>query len=227
MLLSAPRFFLSLIVILIMPGFVNAALISVVATVNPPNVVDLTDYYSTSGITLSAVGANATGHVFSEEFRTTTPWSGSGGQNFNWRKINATSFPYHPNWSQAGTPDYTLFRADFHIPTDFVSLYYINGAGSNPTFHDILTAYDAFNVMVDQVDVSNNGIADRTLTVTSSARDISYVIASSTSTRLLDRLEFDLVENGAPVPEPSTFILAALGLLGLGFVALRKKYRGA
>ena len=29
------------------------------------------------------------------------------------------------------------------------------------------------------------------------------------------------------VPEPSTFVLAALGIVGLGFVARRKKYRRA
>lgn len=40
----------------------------------------------------------------------------------------------------------------------------------------------------------------------------------------LYRLESDLVFD---VPEPSTFVLAALGLLGLGFVALRNKYRPA
>jgi hypothetical protein len=32
---------------------------------------------------------------------------------------------------------------------------------------------------------------------------------------------------GEPVPEPATFVLVALGLAGLGFVALRKKFRRA
>ena len=36
-----------------------------------------------------------------------------------------------------------------------------------------------------------------------------------------------LLEDAEAVPEPSTFVLAGLGLLGLGFVALRKKHRRA
>ena len=35
----------------------------------------------------------------------------------------------------------------------------------------------------------------------------------------------NVAANLAPIPEPSTFVLGALGILGLGFVAGRKKYR--
>jgi hypothetical protein len=37
----------------------------------------------------------------------------------------------------------------------------------------------------------------------------------------------DLTINTAAVPEPSTFILGIVGLAGLGFVTLRKKFRRA
>lgn len=58
-----------------------------------------------------------------------------------------------------------------------------------------------------------------------------YTLASTDSNvPEIDRTYIDnvrLTTVDEAVPEPSTFVLAALGLLGLGFVALRKKYRRA
>lgn len=53
-------------------------------------------------------------------------------------------------------------------------------------------------------------------------------LAASSADSLLLASEDGIKATDDPVvPEPSTFVLAGLGLLGLGFVALRKKYRRA
>ena len=51
---------------------------------------------------------------------------------------------------------------------------------------------------------------------------------ANTESTLLNPTQFSLQElQEAAVPEPSTFVLATMGLAGLGFIALRKKYRRA
>ncbi|MCE9547398.1 MAG: PEP-CTERM sorting domain-containing protein [Planctomycetia bacterium] len=57
----------------------------------------------------------------------------------------------------------------------------------------------------------------------------TYMFRATTGTGGPTTYQFDFqvsaVSEASAVPEPSTFILAGLGLMGLGFVALRKKYR--
>ena len=42
-----------------------------------------------------------------------------------------------------------------------------------------------------------------------------------------ERMTYIIDSSAVDVPEPSTIVLAALGLVSMGFVALRKKYRRA
>ena len=60
--------------------------------------------------------------------------------------------------------------------------------------------------------------------------EIIYWRNSNTAgTGQVDNFSFDAGNDGfsAPVPEPSTFVLTALGLVGLGCVVLRRKHRRA
>lgn len=56
------------------------------------------------------------------------------------------------------------------------------------------------------------------------AMEVRFTAAGVNNLATIDNF---LVVTAEAVPEPSTFVLAALGLVGLGFVALRKKYRRA
>jgi len=65
-----------------------------------------------------------------------------------------------------------------------------------------------------------------TTTVVGGANEFLFGLTGSPSV-LADTQLVVTTDETAAVPEPSTFVLAALGLLGLGFIALRRKYRRA
>ena len=119
------------------------------------------------------------------------------------------------NWGASG--GFNLFLVEFHRPTDYVQI-------SGTWIYDWLRAY-AFDSNFEQVAISqfggeidydrcsyetNNDWCANTVSVESSEQNISWMLAGSWSgIAFVDDLKF------RSVPEPGTFSLLCLGVLGL------------
>jgi hypothetical protein len=104
-------------------------------------------------------------------------------------------------------------RMDFNGVTSSVSIDFQGSSGG--TDQGRLDVYSSQNILLDSfVTAPLAGGQTQTMTVTRLTPDIAYALAFTTVPNLgfgrLDHLVF-----GTPVPEPSTFPLAALGALGL------------
>lgn len=159
------------------------------------------------GVTLSAVGGGfgAGPDIFSvDPTAHAEPFNASTGRlTFG---TNSSSFPH-----LFREPGFLEMRVDFANPAKSVSLDYIGNNGSDT---GVMRAFNSSDVQVGNYTTVSLTVSQfETMTITRPSPDIAYVLAggnSGGSSGGLDHLRY-------VVPEPSTFALAALGLLGMGY----------
>jgi len=111
--------------------------------------------------------------------------------------------------------------------TEYLFSFDMWGQGGNPILDATLTGPDTIVLFDDTTSLGNNNAAERksvlfTPSVTGSYRLDFFTDVHSHNHTWIDNAAIQAVQSAA-VPEPSTFALAALGLLGLGLVARRRK----
>ena len=203
-----------LIIILAMFGSSEAD--AAIVTIDPDNFLNSTDISTaTVGVTVSSVphaAPTTRDPIFA------TDWFTAIGNIFA-SPANSTivfGFETFPETRDA------VFRADFDVPTDFVSL--LSVVASDQNFMS-LRAFDAGNNLLATVDAPGIRV-DFTATINRSSADIAYILAGGTNPLAgngIDRFEFNRILPPPPVAmlEPTTLLLLGLGLAGLGFARKR------
>lgn len=189
----------------------SAALAGLVG-VEPDDFAAGTDISSAfTGVTLST---GAGGSVYSA---TAAEISGQRVASTGTRAFHFAATVTYGQWFEDNAA--RTFRADFAVPTDFVSLAFI---GNNGFDVGNLRAYDAAGTLLETYFV--NGLDDNGLqlgevevaSITRGVADIAYITAGGSSSNELglDGFEF----NQIPVPGA-----AVLGVLGLGLLASQRR----
>jgi len=121
------------------------------------------------------------------------------------------------------TLDYILGnRGDFGYPADaFLEIHATTFSGPTLASVNIGT-----NGTVDPADGTLSGTLQLSFNSASFVPQVGQDLVIVLTTSVTGQANIDdLSLSAVPIPEPSTLALAVLGLLGLGVVALRKKYR--
>jgi len=93
------------------------------------------------------------------------------------------------------------------------SRLYVDGA-------EVLTRAFAGPLNTDNNPITIGGRSQTSYSITGMVDDVRIYNTALSQSEIEALMEFD---NGSPVPEPSTFVLAGLGLAGLGLVIWRKR----
>ena len=107
-----------------------------------------------------------------------------------------------------------IIRVDFDYATNHVELWYT-------TSSDLyLEAYDASNGMIDMDTGNYNVWTNDFMEVNSGSFDIAYVLIHDSGNQFtVDDFGWEEGPGGDPIPEPTTILLLASGLLGLGGIS--------
>lgn len=150
----------------------------------------------------------------------------SGGTTFADGNTSALLFDFfHPDWTAVGQ-SYTLTLSGLTPGTSYSQKIYYRPFPSDPRTSNL--EFDGDGTPVSQNVSQGADAAAHYVTYDFVANGTSVLTTFSVVTGgwHLYGVTNEVVENSA-VPEPSTLALAMLGLVGLGFVALRKKFRRA
>jgi hypothetical protein len=151
------------------------------------------------GVTLSTVNSDPGNPAVFSLVPTMPYYASTGARVFG----HAGDYPVHWVMETVSPFRYGALRADFSVPTPFVTLDFI---GNDPSDYGQLTAYDAQGALLASVQTAQlTAGAVETLTV-ADIGEISYVVAGGllTSTVCLDHMV---------IPEPTSLVLVvAVGI---------------
>lgn len=177
-----------------------------VITIDPDNYPNFpaTDISSAfAGVTLSTTAGGA---VYAANWKTNPDDNVLAGE---------FSPSFSLNWRLSGNGAPT-FRADFHRPTDFVSMLTDPSTGLN---YSKLRAFNLAGELIQSISAAHV-FATAALSISRPTADIAYILAGSSNdntTTVLQIFQFNRHE----IPEPAALIFFLLGLAGVGFIRLK------
>ena len=127
-----------------------------------------------------------------------------------------------------GPDNHIAFRADFEVPTDYISIL---STGSNNINSTTLYAYNTSGTQIASI-FAGNVYGEVALSIIRTNSDISYILAGgtvSTTVSIIDLLEFNRIipPQQAAVPLPAALPLYGTGLAIMGFIGWRRKRKAS